>query len=202
MAELHVVRKSNSIYPWLLIGLVVLALLLWWLLGRNGGEPRLGAAMNDSTLVRDSSAGMSSSAVRDFTRFTEADPPVSASHNVTADGLRKLAAAIEAVAPSGTVAGMDVGLRADEIRQRADSLQRDPSSLTHARQTREAFLLAATVLQQVQEARYPDMTDETRQVMDAAKGLKADADLLDQTPQVRQFFITAATALRGMAPTS
>ena len=158
--------------------------------------------MTDSTLVRDSSAGMSSSAVRDFTRFAEADPPVSASHNVTADSLRKLAAAIEAVAPSGTVAGMDVGLRADEIRQRADSLQRDPSSLTHARQTREAFLLAATVLQQVQEARYPDMTDETRQVMDAAKGLKADADLLDQTPQVRQFFTSAATALRGMAPTS
>lgn len=202
MAELHVVRKSNSIYPWLLIGLVVLALVLWWLLGRNRGEPQLGTAMTDSTLVRDSSAGMSSSAVRDFARFAEADLPVSVSHNVTADGLRKLAAAIEAVAPSGTVAGMDVGLRADEIRQRADSLQRDPSSLTHARQTREAFLLAASVLQQMQEARFTGMTDQTRQVMDAAQGLKADADLLDQTPQVRQFFTSAATALRGMAPTS
>ena len=75
-------------------------------------------------------------------------------------------------------------------------------SLTHARQTREAFLLAASVLQQMQEARFPGMTEQTRRVMDAAKGHKADADLLDRTPQVRQFFTSAATALRGMAPTS
>jgi len=34
-------------------------------------------------------------------RFAEADPQASASHDFTADGLRKLAAGLEAVAPPG-----------------------------------------------------------------------------------------------------
>jgi hypothetical protein len=198
MAEINIVRKNKSIWPWVLIGIVALALLVWWTQGRNNGTPQFGVASADSTLVRDSSAAMNSGAVNDFVRFAETDPQATVSHEYTAEGLRKLAAGLDAVAASGSIDGVDVKLRANEVRERADSLERDPMTLTHARQTREAFLLAASVLQQVQETRFEEMADQSRQVMDAAKDLEADEPLLSQTPKVRKFFSSAATALRGM----
>ena len=200
MTERPVAGQNRVLWPWLMMGIVVLALILWWLLGRDRSASPVVDATTDSTQVRDANAATSMAAVSEFERFVGADPEASSSHDYTADGLRKLAAGLEAVAPSGSVAGMDVGMRANEIRVRADSIQRDPSSTTHARQAREGALLAASVLQQIQEARFAALSEQARRVTDAAKALKADQPLLDQTTQVKTFFTSAASALRAMTP--
>ena len=40
MAELNVVKKRNSFWPWLL-GAILLVLLLWGISGMLGGEPEV-----------------------------------------------------------------------------------------------------------------------------------------------------------------
>lgn len=58
MADINVERKGPSIWPWI-IGLIILALLIWWFVSRSGGERRAVPATTPAdTVMVDTTAGM------------------------------------------------------------------------------------------------------------------------------------------------
>lgn len=52
MAEIDIERKQTTAWPWILLGLVVLALLAWWLLGHRSTDARA-AAVTPAAQVMD-----------------------------------------------------------------------------------------------------------------------------------------------------
>lgn len=206
MAELHIERKERSALPWVLGGLLLLALALWFLFGRGDDTTEGAAAGAVADSVAAASAPMSGeadampAAVTALAQFagTRATGQADHTHQYTADGLRRLADALGAVTERATVSGVDVEPRLAEIRERADALQQDPTSTEHARQAREAFLLASGLMQQVQEARFSELAAEVREVNDAALAVEADQLLLPQLADVERFFERAAYALQAM----
>lgn len=208
MAELHIERKERSAWPWVL-GALLLALLLWFLFARDGGE-RVAADVPDATtsvsagaVVGDSMGAADLPAeVRELVRFTESRAADGAgpAHDYTAAGLRHLAAALGAVGGS-TAGNVDVQARVTEIREHADAMQRDPASTEHALQTREAFLVASSLMQQVQQGRSDASAAAVREVHDAATAIEARTRLLDQTERVERFFDRSANAVRELART-
>lgn len=200
MAELRIERKEQSTLPWVLGGLLLLGLLLWFFFFRGDGRDAGAVDRAVPTATTDATPP----AVTAFTRFTETRSGTDANlaHDYTSTGLRHLADAIGAVTAGGTVAGVDVEARLAEIRERADAMQRNPASTEHALQAREAFLLASGLMRQIQEARFTALAAEVREVNEAATALKADRRLLAQASEVQRFFERAAHAVREMARTA
>lgn len=212
MAELHIERKERSAWPWILLGLALLALLLWYLLGRDDVDDGV-VADTAAGVVTDTSAAPGAmpgaagdaGAVAAFLAYTDerrARQDADLTHEYTADGIRGLAAALDVVARQDTVGGAALQPRLDSLRQGADALQRNAESMQHAEQTRAAFTSAAGIMAAVQERRFPDLGDEVGQVREAAEAVRAGAPLLEQRAQVQTFFDRAAAVLRAMTGTT
>lgn len=205
MAEIPIERKERSSLPWVLLGVAVLALLLWFLFGRDRGDVTVadGAVAGDvvETPVAAAPMGLPQE-VESFVQYAQAAqdrPAADISHDYTADGIRQLAAALGAVATRDTVGGAALQPRVDALREQADALGADPQATDHASITRAAFTEAASIMGAMQEQRFPNLDAEVGAVREAAEGVRGEAPLVEQTAQVQTFFDRAATALQSMA---
>lgn len=216
MAELHVQRKEPNIWPWVLGGLLVLALILWFVFGRGDEQVGRLADQADSTMQsgalmgqqgtgtqQGSAAGQLdnvSGPVSQFVQFAEQGSAANASlsHEYIANGLRQLAAALRDIT-GDEASGVQVRPRLDEIEQRADDLQRDPMSTGHALKAREAFLMAASLMGQMQNDGAAASATPVQNAMTAAEAISPNALLLEQTTEIQRFFDQAAVAVRALA---
>lgn len=194
MAELHVQRKDPSIWPGVLAGLVVLALILWFVFGR--GDEQVGRLADQADSTFESSPmterqgtgtrqGMAagqldgmSAPVAQFLQFGEHGSGADASHAhaYEANGLRQITVALRDVA--GTeVGGVPIQPRMAEIQQRADELERYPASAEHALMTRDAFLMAAGLMGQMQPEGDTAAGAPVHAVMTAARATRLPAEL-------------------------
>lgn len=224
MAELNVQPKERTVWPWILGGVLVLALILWMMLGRGNGDLDVGASnATDTTMVgaaaessvpRSASGAVDGGAVTQFLQFVEnrTSRDANPSHEYTADGLRRLTAALTAVASRDSDGGVALQPRIDEIRDRVDGLTRDSTSTEHARQAREAFTMTAQLIEQMRVTRGANVAGAATNTADstasqgalnqAATAIDASRPLLEQAAMVEQFFAQAAEALRVMSGTT
>lgn len=211
MAEIHIERHERSIWPWVL-GLLVLALLAWWLLSmRNDAADNDVAVETPAGALVDSVPGTgvgtreaAPAAVNEFLSYTEqnrAGTAADSTHNYEAEGMRRLAAALDELADRDTIGGVALDARISALRNRADALQRDWRSTEHARHTRAAFDSAAALVEGMQQQRFNNIATEASQLRQAASGVSPDRLLLQQTAEVQRFFQRAADAVRAMANT-
>jgi hypothetical protein len=219
MAEIRVERK-RAVWPWILLALVLLALIVWlFFLGDRDapeptdvvpappvGEASQAPAEPAPATVPDtqSEAGQRPEAVSAFLTFVEernAEQSASPAHEYTAAGLHRLADALNAIAESdpGQEATASAELQELEtVRAQAEAMQKDPQSLQHADQAREAFSSAASAMQNLQKSRFPQLGEQVGGVQEAAAGVDPKRPLLEQTEAIEQFFQRSAAALRAM----
>ncbi len=213
MAELHVQKKEQSIWPWVLAALIILALLLWFLLGRGDNRDATAASMTDSTMVgsapatdadRSATGNATGNAVAGYLQYVDnrGARAASPSHEHTADGLRQLAAALDELTTGDQDGGVSVQPRIDEIRERADAMQRNPTSTEHALQAREAFAIAASLIGQMRNNASAGTANasggDQNALQEAAMAIAPSRPLLDQMEQIEQFFGRAGDAVRNM----
>jgi hypothetical protein len=205
MANINIERKQS---PWpYVIGLLLLLLVGWFVVEQFDDDdavvvaPEAGAIADPAPAVAATPAA--TGAVAEFIRYadsTRAAQAMGPGHDFTAEGIRKLAAAIDDVARSDTVANAALAPQLADLRQRADSIQANPNATDHALHTREAFLIAASLIQNMQERRAPDRAADANAVWAAARQVDAKRPLLEQSADVERFFERSAAALRGMTP--
>lgn len=211
MAEIEIERHERRIWPWVL-GLLVLALLAWWLLYMRGTDADGNVAIETTAgTVIDSVPGTSvgtresaPAAVNDFLSYVEenrAEQSADSTHTYQAEGLRRLAAALDELADRDTIGSVSLDSRITALRNRADALQRNWRSTEHARYTREAFDSAAVLVEGMQRQRFSNIANEAAQLRQAASGVAPDRLLLEQKAEVQRFFQRAADAVRAMANT-
>ncbi len=208
MAELHVQRKEGSMWPWLIAALLVVALLAWFFWGReddrdltaaDGSTDAVVAIETNEEMTGFASETIAGTAVAEFLQFGDgsASGTMSVDHNYTADGLRQLAAALDEIAGDKSVGGVALQPRIQEIRDRANALQNTASSNEHALQTREAFVLASTVLMRMDSDKGGADSDLSG-LQNTAMEIKPTVPLLEQGDAVKNFFAQAKQAVRGM----
>ena len=212
MAEARADWNARRAPAW---GLGALALHATLALVGCGGEPRAARDTGATSIATPAATPAPSAAapvdtalpaaVSAFLRHVEAyRTPDSAqvTANATAEGLRLLAAAIEATAARDSASAATLRPRLDVLRARADSTQRDSVPAERARLAGEAFVLASDLLQTLQERTPPALTDRAAEARQAAAAVRTDQPLSAQADAVRRFFERAAAALRGMAGAS
>jgi hypothetical protein len=219
MAEIPIERKESRNWLPLILGLLALLLLLGFCFMRRGNDgvataPADSAAVAAAPGATDSAAGNTAAApvagaaagaaaaggdangaIEQFAQFVQqrdTTQETEGQHAYTAEGTRRLAAALDAVAGGNP----NISVYADSMRSSIDRLQRSSDKDVHADDAKAAFSAAVSAMEQIDRAR-----GRTRDVapMRAIYGqLSSQRPLLPQLGTVHRFFEAARDALNGM----
>lgn len=189
MAEIKI-EKKPPVWPWILLGLLLVGGLVYWFALRDKNEEPMAVATDSTETVTNTGA------VTDYIAFIDNDrEPMGLDHEFTHDGLMKLTAATQAVADQ---ANYDIKADLDQVKEYANQIEKDPFETSHANSIRKAAETLAGSLHKMQEAKFPQLSGEAQNVVDAAAKIDPDVLTLDQKPAVKGFFSEAASMLRRM----
>lgn len=195
MAEINIHRKA-PLWPWI-VGIAALFAVIFVWAGVTDDGPTDDIAATGYGNRPTGTAGGARGAVDDYLAFAgigaaaSTAPDMGREHEYTAEGLRKLSAAINALVTRD--GDGDSRTKFDGFRQAADRIQQDPASLDHANQVRDAFMKAADTIASLDDVTMAD------QVRSAAQAIDADKSLLEQREAVRNFFRESARAIQSAA---
>ena len=204
MADINLERKSPSVWPWVLGLLAVLLVVGIWMASTDdsrddelaASDPTPAAGYGAERPEATPQGGAVDEAVDEYVAFAgltgrEAEPAsMGREHEYTAEGLRKLTAALNSVvAKDGDGESRQ---RFERFRQTAERIQEDPASRQHANQVRDAFVSASEVISSFENA----SADEVRAI---AESVDPDTPLLEQREKVQRFFQESARQIRAAA---
>lgn len=115
------------------------------------------------------------------------------------DGLRLLATAVHALIVRDSLVRDVHATVLQQIRAEADRLDRNAGSASPMTTTRAAFISAAAVVTTVQRRKYPHLEHATAKLRDAARSIRLNRPLRQQSAEVEAFFERASDAVQGMA---
>ncbi len=194
MAEIKI-EKKKPIWPWVLIGLVILALILYFFVFKDKMNSQL---VNDSadTTAMAMDHQTTNDAVTAYINFVKGDTDsMSLDHEYSHEALTKLANATEAMASK---TGVDVSADLNEAKQLSQQITENPAATTHADDIRKANTIIARALSTIQQAKFPDLGAESENLMNDAKAVDENDLTLDQKSTVKAFYDTAADLLQKM----
>ncbi|MBU2493072.1 MAG: hypothetical protein KJ571_10650 [Bacteroidetes bacterium] len=191
MAEIKI-EKKKPIWIWMLLGLGLIAVFVYFMSLNNDYE--------DTEEVSESveliSVNENNHVVSDYVNFIESDTNhMSMDHAFTHDAIRKLANAIVAIAD---IADYEIKADMDIVKEYAETITLDSLDATHANDIRKAADILTNVLQNIQAAKYPGLSNEITVLRNASNSIDPDVLTLDQRDAVKTFFRSAADILKKM----
>jgi hypothetical protein len=199
MAEIKIEQKK-PIWPWLLVGLIIVALLVYFLVFRDNGE-NIEAVTEPDSITNTNKSDLlevkeNNGTVVAYVKFVEnSEENMSLNHEYTNEALLKLIEATNAIANE---VGYDVQADIEKARGYAKMIATDPFEKTHADNIRKADDILTNILQNIQKAKYPGLADEVAELKSASESIKLSVTTLEQKDEVKTFFIKAADLLQKM----
>ncbi len=199
MTEIRI-EKKKPVWPWILLGFVVVAVLVYFLVLRDNDDAitevptsteLVGANEKDFISVKENN-----STVSDFVNFVETDKDkMGLDHAYTNEAFLKLIDATYAIADE---VGYEVRADLEQVKQYAEMITDDPFVTTHANSIRKAGDILTNALQNIQKAKYPGLTNEVAELRNASEAINPDVLTLNQRTEVKSFFGKAADLLKKM----
>ena len=203
MTEIKI-EKKKPMWPWILLAIGVIAALIYFLVFHSYNDEinevpettELENTMKNANETDLISVNENNSTVAAYITFVEkANNSMSLDHEYTNEALLKLIEATEAMAAE---VGFDVQADIEKVKKYAEMILKDPLETTHANNIRKADDVLANILQNIQKAKYPGLTNEVAELKDASEAIKPDVLTLDQKNEVKTFFSKAAILLKKM----
>lgn len=190
MTEIKI-EKKKPIWPWILLLLGLLS-AVWFFFFRNDKVDNL--KTEDTEVV--TSNHQKSDVVAEYVTFiTTNNEKMSLDHEFTNEALIKLINAVEAKAAE---ANFDIKADLSKAKMLAEDITKDPMSTTHADKIRDAADLLSTAMQNLQKAKYNELSAESAEVKSAAAAIDPKTLTLDQREAVKSFFRKSADLLSKM----
>ncbi|MDQ6815127.1 MAG: hypothetical protein M3040_15430 [Bacteroidota bacterium] len=190
MTEIKI-EKKKPVWPWVLLGLGILALLLYFFLFRNKSDQVQQAPAAALIDVHENN-----STVAAYVMFINSDTnKMTLDHSFTNEALLKLTDATNAMA---NAVGFSVKADLDKAKDLANKITNDPFETSHADNIKKAANIIARALENLQQAKYPELQNDASEVKIAAESINAETLTLDQRDAVKTFFGKAANLLQKM----
>lgn len=216
MAEIPIQRKESRNWVPLILGALVLLALLAYCFTRptpvapvaagadstraTGGSAdtaRPAAAAGSAAGTAAGAAAPNGDAVAQFVQFVQqrdTTQETEGQHAYTAEGVRRLAAALDQVAGQG--GSQTISVYADSMRSAIDRLQRSSPKDVHADDAKAAFSAAVSAMTTIDKAQ--GRTRDIAPMRAIYSQLSATRPLLAQLGTVDRFFKAASEALQTM----
>jgi hypothetical protein len=199
MAEIKIERKKQ-VWPWVLAGLVIAALLIYFLVYQDNDKNPEAVAEADYTTNANQPEHMGekdhNAAVATYVNFVEnSKEKMGLDHAYTNEALLKL---IEATNAKANEVGYEVRADLEQVKEYANMITTDPYETTHADNIRKAADILSNVLQNIQKAKFPGLTGEVEELRSASESIKPGVLTLDQKDAVKNYFAKASDLLQKM----
>jgi hypothetical protein len=210
MAEIKI-EKKKPIWPWLLLGALILALVIWLVVDDDDDLDEL-ERVDTTEMVGENNEGYGNEdsygdngnigtdednrMVDAYVNFVDNDPDkMGLDHEFTNEALTKLIYATKSIAAD---IGYDIETDITKAQKLADKIKVDPFETTHANSIREVADILSNTLHNLQKEKYPSLSGDINNLKNAASKIKPDTLTLDQKQDVKGFFAAAADLLRKM----
>ncbi|PKP32220.1 MAG: hypothetical protein CVT99_05615 [Bacteroidetes bacterium HGW-Bacteroidetes-16] len=199
MAEIKIEQKKQ-IWPWLLVGLVIAALLVYFLVFRDPGKiTEAVAEADDITNTNEPDligVNENNATIAAYVNFIDNNKEkMGLDHEYTNEALLKLIEATNAMADE---VGYEVRADLDKAKEYAKMITEDPFETTHADNIRKADDIITNVLQNIQKAKYPGLANEVETLRSASESIKPGVLALEQKDAVKNYFAKASDLLKKM----
>jgi hypothetical protein len=193
MAEI-IVEKRKPVWPWFLAAFVVVFFLIYFLAFQSDNNEVTAGGVD--TAVNLIEVKENNNTINSFVTFIRSDDNrMSLDHQFTNSALYRLIESVESIAE---IVEYDIQADLEKVREYADNITVDPFVDTHADDIRRAADVLTTVLQNIQQAKYPELSSGTDNLKSAAESIDPDILTLDQRDKVKGFFAEAANLLDEM----
>ncbi|MBE0663130.1 MAG: hypothetical protein IH597_11770 [Bacteroidales bacterium] len=199
MAEIKIEQKKQG-WLWIIAGLVVAALLIYFLVFHD--SDRNTEAVSDADYISNtnepapSGVNGDNGAVATYVTFVENNKEnMGLHHDYTNEALLKL---IEATNAKANEVGYEVRADMETVKEYANRITNDSHETTHADNIRKAADILSDVLQNIQQAEYPDLADDVEELKSASTSIKPGVLVLDQKDAVKHYFAEASDLLQKM----
>lgn len=191
MVEIRI-EKRKSIWLWAIIIIVISAAIVY-LLSINNVSKKIQKVSETEDLYR---VRENIATINAFVVFVETDTnTMSIDHGYTNEALLKLVGAIKTIADE---LDYDIETDMDRIKTYAEVITNETSETTHANNIRKAAELITKILQNIQQAKYPELSNEVIRLNNATLSIKSDLLTLDQKDSIKSFFKIASDLFKKM----
>lgn len=209
MAEIKV-EKKKPVWPWILLGLLILAVILYFVFADNDTMDDVDDTddieqvedttytSNENTTGWDdntSTAGTGGE-VENFIAHVGDQSRMGIDHEYTNNALIHLINAVETKAREVNV---DIDASIQEMRGDAREITQNPQGTNHANKIKSVGEKIASTLEDIQEKNFPNLSNDVEEVKTAAQKIEASTLTLDQKDQINEFFNQAADVLKKMS---
>lgn len=215
MAEIRI-EKKKPVWPWILLGLIILGIILYFVFAGNDNESsdmeeNNTEQMQDTTYssTRTGEGTTTTMAGRTNQSTTSNGDKVSTylahignqdrmgvDHEYTNNALVHL---IEAVDSKAKDLNVDINQDLQEIREDAQQITQNPQATNHANKIKDAGTKIASVLEKLQKEKFPELSNDVEEVKTAANKINASVSTLEQKNNINSFFNEAADVLKRMS---
>lgn len=200
MAEIKI-EKKKPIWPWIL-ALLLVALIIYFLFFKSTTVITNESTTNNDTIVDrtemqdDGYINDNLSDVAAFVAFVKSDDgQMTLDHEYSKNALTKLIDATEEVSSNTE---FDSKMDLDNARKYADEITKNPEATSHADNIKKATDMISAVLQNLQEAKFPNLQSEAAKVKMSSQAINVKELTLNQKEKIKSFFDDAADLLEKM----
>ncbi len=200
MAEIKI-EKKKPIWPWIL-ALLLIALIVYFLFFRDTTVITNENTTNNDTIVDrtemqdDRNINDNLSGVAAFTAFVKNDDGnMTLDHEYSHNALTKLIDATEEISDKTS---FDSKMDLDNARKYANEITNDPQATDHSNNIKKATDMISSVLQNIQKAKFSNLTAEAEKVKMSSQAINVKELALNQKNTVKTFFDDAADLLDKM----
>lgn len=206
MAEIRLEEKKNKSWIWWVIGLIVVALLIWGIAEVLEGEDEV--AVTEENVTEDYTAEATEApneenAQNAYANYhswvEEGNINMTIYHEASHNGISALANALRYTATqAGLMEDMEVKQELDNMKSMADEITGNWKEVTHADKIHQSFVKATDVMAMMQAKEFNDMSAEIENLRGLANDVDPTVQTLNQKAEVKDFFNKADDILMKM----
>lgn len=194
MAEIKI-EKKTTVWPWILLAIIAIALLVYFLGFRNNDDQDNEVVQNSTYTDTSTTPARTEGPVQAYIQYVQEGQTMGLDHNYTNGALQRLTDAISAKANE---IGYDVKADLGKVKEHADHITKDPFETTHAKSIRNAADILSNAMQNMQQSKYPGLQGQMQEVRNAATSIDPGKLTLDQRDAVKNFFQQSSQLLQSM----
>lgn len=209
MAEIKI-KKEKPIWPWILVGLAILAIILFFVFADNDDddytddvddvttEQRVDDDYNNASDEKDTydaKTASFSTALESYSNYIGETEKMEIDHEYSNGALIYLVNAIEAKANDLKI---DVSANLNEARANANKITKDPYKVNHADLIKNSGMIIVNAIRKIQREKFPNLSDNVSRLEQNVASIEKNTETLNQKETVNMFYQSAEEVLSNM----
>lgn len=207
MTEIKI-EKKKPVWPWVLAGIVVIAVVGYFLMSDNTGQRDetdyatqtengiMEGTRDQTNTYQAQSRDGKNPAVASYISFVKSDMDRSdLNHETVSEAFNRLAEATNAIASE---VGYTQTQNIDVAREQINMITNDPYETSHANSIRKTADVLSDELQKIQQSNFPNLDNKASDLKEATSSIKPEELALDQNDEIKSFLSQAAELLEDM----